>query len=142
MDLLVFLVPIVTGLVWAGSGVYYLMTDNELRRSGIRTEARVVGPVPGVTASHSRSKGNWVLNPLLSFTTPDGRTVEQGVGSKKRAVRVRANTQVTVFHSPDDPTNSPSTATASADAPKPTSCWEPPWPSYAYGASLVGRVLS
>lgn len=103
MDLLVFLVPIVTGLVWAGSGVYYLMTDNELRRSGIRTEARVVGPVPGVTASHSRSKGNWVLNPLLSFTTPDGRTVEQGVGSKKRAVRVRADTQVTVFHSPDDP---------------------------------------
>ncbi|AKG41481.1 DUF3592 domain-containing protein [Streptomyces xiamenensis] len=103
MDLLVFLVPIVTGIVWAGSGVYFLMTDNELRRCGIRTEARVVGPVPGVTASHSRSYGNWVINPLLSFTTPDGRTVEQGIGSKKRAVRVRANTQVTVFHSPDDP---------------------------------------
>lgn len=103
MDLLVFLVPIVTGLVWAGSGAYHLMTDNELRRRGIRTEARVVGPVPGVPASHSRGRGDWVINPLLSFTTPDGRTVEQGVGSKKRPVRVRANTQVTVFHSPDDP---------------------------------------
>lgn len=103
MDLLVFLVPLVTGLVWAGSGAYHLMAHNELRRRGIRTEARVVGPVPGVPASHSRGRGDWVINPLLSFTTPDGRTVEQGVGSRKRPIRARAHARVTVFHSADDP---------------------------------------
>jgi hypothetical protein len=40
---------------------------------------------------------------VLSFTTPDGRTVQQAVGSRKRPVRARSNAQVTVFHVPDDP---------------------------------------
>ncbi|MDX2693717.1 DUF3592 domain-containing protein [Streptomyces ipomoeae] len=101
--LLAFLVPIATGLFWVGSAAYRLMTYNDLRQRGVRVEAQVVGPVPGVPASHSRSRGEWVINPLLSFTTSDGRTVRHGVGSKNRPVRVRQNTQVTVFHAPDDP---------------------------------------
>ena len=79
------------------------MNDNDLRQHGVRVEARVVGPVPGVPASHSRSRGQWVINPLVSFTTPDGRTVRQGVGSRKNPVKVRENAQVILFHAPEDP---------------------------------------
>ncbi|MEU4656388.1 DUF3592 domain-containing protein [Streptomyces sp. NPDC023723] len=98
---LTFLVPLATGLTWAGTAAYQLMNHNELRRHGTRVEAQVIGPVPGV--QHSRSRGPWVINPLLSFTAPDGRTVRQGVGSKRRPIRVREEAHVVLFHAPDDP---------------------------------------
>ncbi|MFF5003425.1 DUF3592 domain-containing protein [Streptomyces phaeochromogenes] len=102
MDVLEFLIPVATGLCWAGVGLYHLTTHNNLRQRGVRAEAQVIGPVPGAPASRSRRRGVWVINPMLSFTTPDGRSVQQPVGSKNRPIRVREDAQVTLFHARAD----------------------------------------
>ncbi|MFR9793787.1 DUF3592 domain-containing protein [Streptomyces sp. MB22_4] len=101
MVILPFLVLLVIGLFRAAVGTQKLMTQNTLRERGVRVEAEVIGPAPD--SPHSRRRGSWVINPLVSWTTPDGQTVYQGVGSRRTPIRVREDAHVTLFHAQDDP---------------------------------------
>lgn len=93
-----FLVPLALWRI--GTGLHHLMVYKDLREHGVQVRAQVVGTAPGV--AHSRAVAGWVINPLVSWTKPDGRTVQQGIGAKNRPIRVAAGAEVTLFHAPHD----------------------------------------